>query len=61
MEMPLLWEHQVKTNIQMEKRKFLISSRGELMQRARKESWVSLMLIVTVEFPMSKGLSGEKL
>ena len=34
------------------------------MLTARKESWLSLMLIVTVEFPsfyMSKGLSGENL
>lgn len=48
----------------MEKRKFLLFSSDELMPRTRKESWLSLMLIVTVDFPsfyMSKDLSGEKL
>lgn len=64
METPLLWGNQVKTDIQMENSKFLISSSDELMPRARKESWLYLMLIVTVDFfsfYVRKGLGGEKL
>lgn len=64
MEMPLLWGNQVKTDIQMENSKFLISSSDELMPRARKESWLYLMLIVTVDFCsfyVRKGPGGEKL
>lgn len=48
----------------MENSKFLISSSDELMPRARKESWLYLMLIVTVDFfsfYVRKGLGGEKL
>lgn len=48
----------------MENSKFLISSSDELMPRARKESWLYLMLIVTVDFCsfyVRKGPGGEKL